>query len=454
MNENVKTSYKQTIASALVESIKSSRENHDAGLNRFAIEIEDISPLTWLGFQNDPVKIYFSDRDDNFQQASTGIAKVFNDKNCNSFDDAVDAIDLSLASCDADIKFFGGAGFDFNKPPSGSWDCFPRYHFSVPKFGIRRENEKTFFAYNVELTQTQNAETMIEDFQRCFDDLIFENDSPPQRSDAIDILKRTDLPDKDQWNANVSNLTAENIQKVVLSRRSTLELSSSPNPIDILSRVKDKNIKTYDFCFQLNEANAFIGCSPERLFKKRGKDIYSEALAGTRLKGAGPIEQKQFHKELTESQKEQQEHDYVFDEVKGCLNEICSQMQVTGQRDVVLLSYLQHFCSRFEGVLKDGISNKDIINSLHPTAAVNGFPRLSAAREIDKYEQFSRGWFAGPVGWIDRQNADFAVAIRSALVKKKQISLFAGAGIVKSSDPDLEWQETENKMKQFFDVIG
>jgi menaquinone-specific isochorismate synthase len=240
----------------------------------------------------------------------------------------------------------------------------------------------------------------------------------------------------------------------VLARRTTLQLSSQVNPIDILTRVKNKNIKTYDFCFQLTEGDAFIGCSPERLFKKQGKVIYSEALAGTRLKGVSDKEQKQFYKELTESPKEQLEHDYVFDEVKDCLNDICSRMQVTGQRDVLSLSYLQHFCSRFEGELKDGIKNKDIINSLHPTAAVNGFPRLDARREIDKYESFSRGWFAGPVGWIDRQNADFAVAIRSALVTKKQISLFAGAGLVESSDPDLEWQETENKIKQFLDVIG
>jgi menaquinone-specific isochorismate synthase len=297
---------------------------------------------------------------------------------------------------------------------------------------------------------------VIAGFQKAFTSVAFDNNTS-QHVDKYTVTDQTDTPDESQWNENVrrviDGLGDKHIQKVVLARKSELQTSTAANPVEILRRLKENNVITYDFCFQFDDGNAFVGCTPECLFSVCGKSIYSEALAGTRLKGADADEQKKFHKELVESEKEQLEHDYVFDGIKESLSDICDSVEVAGEREVLSLSYLQHFRSRFDGQLKDGVSVNDIIHSLHPTAAVNGYPPAAAKQEIRKYESFSRGWFAGPVGWVGKDSAHFAVAIRSALFREKQISLFAGAGLVRSSKPASEWQETQNKLKQFLEVI-
>ncbi|MCF7954453.1 MAG: isochorismate synthase [Phycisphaerae bacterium] len=456
MNESTKTSLKETVTRAVIEQIEKSLPYLTEGLNRFETELENISPLDWLSRQSCQQKIYFSDRDKPFQVSAIGSAKSLTEQNSKNLEEALMAIDSDLELSQPAIKYFGGICFDPEVEPVDGWETFGRYRFTVPQFELRTENNKTLFAYNAELTGDENISGLIEKFRKAIAHVNLENDSPVS-VDQYTITKQTDCPDKKQWDENVkqviSDLGDTHIQKVVLARKLELQTSIPVRPVEILRRLKSKNVMTYNFCFQFEEGNAFIGSTPECLFSLRGKNIYSEAIAGTRLKGTDAAEQKKYHKQLVESEKEQLEHDYVFDNVNESLAEICGSVEIAARRQVVSLSYLQHFSSSFNGQLKDGVSVCDIIRSLHPTAAVNGYPSKAAIREIRKYESFSRGWFAGPVGWIAKGSANFAVAIRSALIRQKQISLFAGAGIVKSSNPEQEWQEIQNKIKQFLDVI-
>ncbi|MBW8015141.1 MAG: isochorismate synthase [Planctomycetes bacterium] len=456
MNESTKTSLKETVAQRLVERIEKSLPDLTEGLNRFEIELEGISAIDWLSRQSCPHKIYFSDRDKSFVVAAIGQAKTVTEQNSKNLKDALDAIDNTLKSSDPAIKFFGGICFDYDDEPADDWEAFGRYRFTVPQFEIRIEDKKTVFACNVEHPGKGDIAGMLKSLRESIASVNFEI-ANSESVDKYTITNHADLPEEKLWSENVTrvidDLGDKHIQKVVLARKSVLQTSVPAGAVEILSRLKKNNVMTYDFCFQFAKEDAFIGCSPECLFSAGGRKIYSEAIAGTRLKGTGTAEQKKYHAELVESEKEQLEHDYVFDDVSESLAEICDSVEVANRRQVVSLSYLQHFRSGFNGQLKDGISVCDIIRSLHPTAAVNGYPSEAAMRQIRKYEPFSRGWFAGPVGWIGKDSANFAVAIRSALIRGKQISLFAGAGIVKSSQPTLEWQETENKIKQFLDVI-
>lgn len=444
------------VVQGLIERIEKSLPDLIEGLNRFEIELRNIAPLNWLGLQNSPDKIYFSDRDKSFEVAATGSAKTITEHNSKNLKDALSAIENSLASSDSAIKYFGGICFDQDDEQSGGWESFGKYRFTVPEFELRTEDNKATFAYNIEITDKQNIFSVIEDFKKAVDSINFDNCN----SSSIDkyiITNQTDIPNEKQWNENVTqvlnDLGNHRIQKVVLARKSKLQTSTPASPVEILKRLKGNNTNTYDFCFQMDNESAFVGCTPECLFKTQNKNIYSEALAGTRLKGTDVAEQKKYHKQLLESKKEQLEHDYVFQDVNESLNKVCSEVEMAGEREVVSLSYLQHFRTGFKGQLKDAVTISDIIKALHPTAAVNGYPSAAAKNEICKYEQFSRGWFAGPIGWVGKDSAHFAVAIRSAFIQGKEISLFAGAGIVESSEPACEWQETENKIKQFLDVI-
>lgn len=456
MNECTKSSLRETITERLIERIEKSAQDFHPGLNRFEIELGNISPLDWLSRQSCPGKIYFSSRDKTFEIAALGTAKAITQENSKGLEDALEIIDGTLKTCDPAIKYLGGICFDYDEGLTDSWEAFGRYRFVVPQFEIRIENKKTIFAYNVELTEKQNTSSVIEDFKKAIDSINFD-DVSLRHTDKYTIKSQVDSPGEKQWNENVTRIISDmkdrHIQKVVLARKSTLQTSIPVSPLEILRRLKHNNVMTYDFCFQFDDENAFVGCTPECLFSSRGKDIYSEAIAGTRLKGTDDAEQKKFHKELLESEKEQLEHDYVFDDINESLAGICSSVEVVNRRQVVSLAYLQHFCSKFNGQLKDGVSISDIIGTLHPTAAVNGYPPAAARQEIRKYETFSRGWFAGPVGWIAKDSAHFAVAIRSALIQNDNVSLFAGAGIVESSNAASEWQETANKIQQFLEVI-
>jgi menaquinone-specific isochorismate synthase len=243
------------------------------------------------------------------------------------------------------------------------------------------------------------------------------------------------------------------MDKIVLARKSVLRMSRPFDPVLLMNEVRQRNTNSYDFCFQLDDHDAFIGSSPECLFSRQGRNIYSEAIAGTCRTGDTDHERKHHQDKLSSSAKETEEHGYVFDNVKADLAKICSEINVIDERSIVSLSYVQHFCSRFSGLLNDNVSTYDIIEALHPTAAVNGFPKETAKEEIRKCETFSRGWYAGPIGWIGEDSSEFAVGIRSARIKDNEISLFAGAGLVRASDPSMEWEETENKLSLFLDVI-
>jgi menaquinone-specific isochorismate synthase len=92
----------------------------------------------------------------------------------------------------------------------------------------------------------------------------------------------------------------------------------------------------------------------------------------------------------------------------------------------------------------------DAVAALHPTPAVGGMPRDRALAAIRALEHQARGLYAGVVGWAAPDGTgDSAVAIRSALVRPMPdggSDVFAGGGIVRTSDPDVEVEETRLKL--------
>jgi menaquinone-specific isochorismate synthase len=75
-------------------------------------------------------------------------------------------------------------------------------------------------------------------------------------------------------------------------------------------------------------------------------------------------------------------------------------------------------------------------------------------QSIEELEPFDRGWYAGPVGWMSNNSAEFAVAIRSGLVNEKSVRVFAGAGLIEGSEAQLEWDEIETKISAFMSALG
>ena len=107
------------------------------------------------------------------------------------------------------------------------------------------------------------------------------------------------------------------------------------------------------------------------------------------------------------------------------------------------LPNLWHLATDVEGTLTDGSSALDLVQALHPTAAVAGTPTDVAIELIRDIEPFDRGLYAAPIGYFDaRGEGEFFVGLRSALLEPSRATLFAGAGIVGDSDPEAERLET------------
>jgi len=335
------------------------------------------------------------------------------------------------------------------------------YCFIVPEFELRQESDQTVFLFNIRVTEQDTVNSITQQFLESFDNLSFDTHAALTAPDHVfslpSVLQRSDMPDQSSWQDQtqelIGHIQANRVKKIVQTRITSLELVTAPDPLRLLHCVKNRSINTYDFCFQIDTDHAFIGCSPECLYQKDRNRIYSEALAGTNLRDVDQELNRQLQGELLESQKEAEEHEYVFENIKSGLENICEEVTIVNKREILSLEYVQHLRSRFEGTLKKGISDRDILYALHPTAAVNGYPKKAARALIREYEHFSRGWYAGPVGWIGHARSEFAVAIRSAHITGQQIRMFAGAGIVSASDPSREWEETEMKMAPFLSLF-
>jgi menaquinone-specific isochorismate synthase len=244
------------------------------------------------------------------------------------------------------------------------------------------------------------------------------------------------------------------LDKVVLARKVALELESALDPFDVLHHLKAATPGCFHFAISPAEGPTFLGASPERLFRQRGRSVESEAVAGTGERGDTPEADAALWKELLNSPKERREHAFVQRAIREVLDGLCSSVEVPDTPSDLALTRGRHLHARVSGTLSSDVSTADLLDQLHPTPAVGGVPTEDALTAIRTQEPFDRGWYAGPVGWVGPDAAEFAVAIRSGLVQDAALTLFSGAGIVDGSVPAREWEEIEQKIGDFAVVMG
>jgi menaquinone-specific isochorismate synthase len=198
------------------------------------------------------------------------------------------------------------------------------------------------------------------------------------------------------------------------------------------------------FAFRPGET-AFVGATPERLVARRGLSVASEALAGSAARSEA----------LLASRKDLGEHGFVVREIARRLRPLCRSLTVGERPDVRELRHVLHLHTPIEGVLAEPTHVLELVEALHPTPAVAGVPTDGALAWIAARESAPRGWYAGPVGWLDGDgDGEFAVALRSGVVDGARAWLYAGAGIVRDSDPRAEYDELELKQRALAAALG
>jgi anthranilate synthase component 1 len=122
---------------------------------------------------------------------------------------------------------------------------------------------------------------------------------------------------------------------------------------------------------------------------------------------------------------------------------------------VLKYSHVQHIETTVSGELREECDQFDAARSVFPAGTLSGAPKLRAMEIIDDLESTPRGIYGGGIGYFSIDGScDFAIAIRSVLIKDKVATVQAGAGIVADSEPEKEFMETERKMAAMKRALG
>ncbi len=241
------------------------------------------------------------------------------------------------------------------------------------------------------------------------------------------------------------------IMQVVLSQRLSKPFAASP--LALYRALRTLNPSPYMFYFNFEDFHV-VGASPEILVRleDEGEDkrVTVRPIAGTRKRGRTPEEDADLATELLADEKERAEHLMLLDLGRNDAGRVAQvgSVKVTEQFVIERYSHVMHIVSNVEAKLKGGLGALDVLRATFPAGTVSGAPKVRAMEIIDELEPVKRGIYAGAVGYLGFQgDMDLAIAIRTAVVKDGQIHVQAGAGIVADSDPDAEWQETQNKAR-------
>ena len=248
-------------------------------------------------------------------------------------------------------------------------------------------------------------------------------------------------------------ITAGDIIQAVPSRR--LQIESTVSAMEIYRRLRSINPSPYllyiDFSsFQL------IGSSPESLVRVRNGVASIRPIAGTRRRGKNSAEDEKLKLELSSNPKERAEHLMLVDLARNDLGRVCSSgcVDVIRFMECEEFSHVMHLVSDVTGKVRSGVQPVQVLRSAFPAGTVSGAPKISAIQILSGIEKAKRNFYAGAVGYIQSNgDLDFCIAIRCALKQGKTFTLQAGGGIVYDSEPEREWEETNEKLGALRAVI-
>jgi isochorismate synthase len=244
------------------------------------------------------------------------------------------------------------------------------------------------------------------------------------------------------------------LRKVVLALSRELECTEPPDPAAMLGRLRRNYPDCFTFLVDPGAGRFYLGATPERLVKTENGSFQLTALAGTMPRGSGEDADRAMGRRLFDSPKERQEHAVVVDDMLEALAPF-GQVDLPEIPQLKALANVWHLHTPIVLRPRRPVSLLTLVERLHPTPAVGGLPRGPAFDLIRRMENFDRGWYAGPVGWLNGNGqGEFAVALRSGTVSGKRVRLFAGGGIMAESDPEREFEETQVKFQPLLSALG
>jgi isochorismate synthase len=337
------------------------------------------------------------------------------------------------------------------------WSSLPPALAVLPEVAIACSEGRSFLTASVKLDSAHTAEEHLARVAGRLGSLRTAPLTPadPHPSAATKITGRYPPERYEQIvSTAVERIRTSDVDKVVLARELTVEAPAAHDPGALLGALRGLFPSCFCFCFGTPEA-AFVGASPELLVRRSGAVAATVALAGTTSRSADPAVDDHLGEAMLRSPKVRDEHGIVVRRIERTLRPHSVWVHADGEPFVVKVGNLQHLATPIRAQLAESHSAIELAAYLHPTPAIGGEPREPALELIDELEGIDRGWYTGPVGWMDAaEDGEFCVGLRSALLRDREAHLFAGCGIVADSDPAAELQESELKFEALLPLLA
>ena len=242
-------------------------------------------------------------------------------------------------------------------------------------------------------------------------------------------------------------IVAGDVMQVVLSQRMSVPFSGEP--LNLYRALRFLNPSPYMVYFNLGDHHV-VSASPEILARVEDGKITVRPLAGTRKRGNNEAQDLALEKDLLADAKEIAEHLMLIDLSRNDSGRVSKTGSVTVPKQMFVerYSHVMHIASIVESEIRDDKSALDVLQATLPVGTLSGAPKVRAMEIIDELEPEKRGIYGGAMGYLGwNDNMDMAIAIRTAVIKNGKLYVQAGAGIVADSQPEMEWEETQNKAR-------
>lgn len=349
-------------------------------------------------------------------------------------------------------RLFGGFAFQSGRAQREPWQSFGEARFVLPRLAYQKRGDRawlTVAARGRDLSDPLAREALLADVDRAIAALTRpleprdreysvvgdpEGDREPAFRALVEAIREA--------------IAAGRFEKIVAARKVTLSLSSAPEPAQVLLRLAQQAPECTRFALKVEQAT-FLGATPERLVEKRGDRVETEAVAGS-VRAQDP----DLGAHLLESEKDLEEHGIVVRELLSALSPLCRNVEHRGP-DLYRLRHVLHLRTSIRATLDRPLHVLALVERLHPTPAVGGVPKAASLGWIAEREPDERGYYAGPIGWFDADgDGDFAVALRSGVLKGTTAQLYVGAGVVRDSEASSEYAETRWKLAALLGALG
>jgi menaquinone-specific isochorismate synthase len=353
-------------------------------------------------------------------------------------------------------RLFGGFAFQTGGTKSALWSRFGEARFVLPRVSYVRRGQRATLTLTLERREVESRElrrAAAAELVRARE-LVAEQPPETPRSSPLSVPPVRDDHDAAfaEWSRLVEAIRAAiaegQFEKVVLARRVELAVAAL-DPASVLSHLRAQAPECTRFLLRVG-ASAFVGAAPERLLRKSGRELETEAVAGSIKAGnAGELSR------LLESKKDLAEHEMVVRGIKQALAPVSAEIDAPLRPESYKLRHVTHLRTPIRALLNEDRHVLSLVARLHPTPAVGGLPTAPAVDWIAAHERDERGWYAGPIGWFDAAgDGEFAVALRSGVLEQERAHLYVGAGIVRDSRPAEEFAETEWKLAALAGALG